>query len=137
MAIVTGAARGLGRAVAARLRERGVSVAVNVRDEERAAAAARDLGDDVLPVAGDVAVAGVPEAIVNLTLDRFGRVDILVNNAALPMTTRVERISPEESRQVGRLPGGRRAPIAAGAEPLPRPRSLLYIDGADVGIGAQ
>lgn len=100
VAIVTGAARGLGRAVAERLRERGASVAVNVRDRERATATARHLGDDVLPVPGDIAVAGVPESIVNMTLDRFGRVDILINNAALPLTTRFERISPEEWRQV-------------------------------------
>ena len=100
VAIVTGAARGLGRAVAARLHERGASVAVNVRDEERAALAAREIGEAVLPLAGDVAIDGVPEAIVNLTLDRFGRVDILINNAALPLTTRFEGISPEEWRRV-------------------------------------
>ena len=99
VAIVTGAARGLGRAAAARLHERGASVAVNVRDEERAEHVAREIGQDVLAVPGDVAAAGVPEAIVRQTLDRFGRIDILVNNAALPLTTRFERISAEEWRQ--------------------------------------
>jgi NAD(P)-dependent dehydrogenase (short-subunit alcohol dehydrogenase family) len=99
VAIVTGAARGLGRAVAARLQERGASVAVNVRDPGRAASVARELGERALPVAGDVAAAGMPDEIVRRTLDRFGRVDILINNAALPLTTRFEHLSAEEWRQ--------------------------------------
>lgn len=99
VAIVTGAARGLGRAVAARLLERGASVAVNVRGKERAEQLACELGPDALGVDGDVAAAGVPERIVGETVDRFGRVDILINNAALPLTTRFENISPDEWRQ--------------------------------------
>ncbi len=99
VALVTGAARGLGRAVAARLHERGASVAVNVRDAERAATAALEIGERALAVPGDIAAAGVPDDIVRRTLDRFGRIDILVNNAALPLTTRFEQISAEEWRQ--------------------------------------
>jgi 3-oxoacyl-[acyl-carrier protein] reductase len=99
VALVTGAARGLGRAVAARLHERGASVAVNVRDAGRAERTARAIGDRALAVPGDIAAAGTPEAIVRQTLDRFGRIDILINNAALPFTTRFERITAEEWRQ--------------------------------------
>ena len=99
VAIITGAARGLGHAVAARLHERGASVAVNVRDAERATAAAREIGERAFGIAGDVAGDGIPEAIVQQTIDRFGRIDILVNNAALPLTTRFEQLSLEEWRQ--------------------------------------
>jgi NAD(P)-dependent dehydrogenase (short-subunit alcohol dehydrogenase family) len=99
VAIVTGAARGLGRAAAERLRERGASVAVNVRDRERAESWAKAIGDDVLAVPGDVAEAGVPEEIVRLTLERFGRIDILVNNAAFARSTRFPDLSAEEFRQ--------------------------------------
>ena len=99
VAIVTGAARGLGRAAAARLVERGASVAVNVRGDERAAQVAREIGASVLALPGDIALPGVPDAIVQQTLDRFGRVDVLINNAALPLTTRFEQISAEEWRQ--------------------------------------
>ena len=99
VAIVTGAARGLGRAAAARLHERGALVAVNVRDAARAEKTAREIGEGVLAVPGDIAAAGVPEAIASQTLDRFGRIDILVNNAALPLTTRFEQISAAEWRQ--------------------------------------
>ena len=99
VAIVTGAARGLGRAVAARLHERGASVAVNVRDRERAEAVARAIGDRAIGVEGDVSAPGVPEEIVRRTVARFGRVDILVNNAALPLTTRFEQLTAAEWRR--------------------------------------
>ncbi|HEV8630311.1 MAG TPA: SDR family NAD(P)-dependent oxidoreductase, partial [Thermoanaerobaculia bacterium] len=82
VAIVTGAARGLGRAIAARLHELGAAVAVHVRDLDRAAAVAAELGGErTLAVAGDLADEGTPMAIVRRTVERFGRVDVLVNNA--------------------------------------------------------
>ena len=99
VAIVTGAARGLGRAAAERLYERGASVAVNVRDRERAQSLAQSLGEGALAVPGDIAAPGVPEDIVRRTLERFGRVDILVNNAALARSTRFADLSAEEWRQ--------------------------------------
>lgn len=99
VAIVTGAARGLGRAAAARLLERGASVAINVRDAERADRVVRELAGQSFALPGDIAADGVPEQLVARTLDRFGRVDILINNAALPFTTRFEQISPAEWRR--------------------------------------
>ncbi|HYM61767.1 MAG TPA: glucose 1-dehydrogenase [Thermoanaerobaculia bacterium] len=99
VAIITGAARGLGRAAAARLHERGASVAVNVRDRERAGSLARSIGERALAVPGDIAAPGVPEEIVRLTLERFGRVDILVNNAALARSTRFTDLSVDEWRE--------------------------------------
>ncbi|MGH7648312.1 MAG: SDR family NAD(P)-dependent oxidoreductase [Gemmatimonadaceae bacterium] len=98
VAIVTGAARGLGRAVAERLYERGASVAVNIRDASRADALAQSLGERALSVAGDLAAAGVPDDIVRRTVDRFGRVDILVNNAAFARSTRFPDLSAQEFR---------------------------------------
>jgi 3-oxoacyl-[acyl-carrier protein] reductase len=99
VALVTGAARGLGRAAAARLHERGGSVAVHVRDQARAELTAGSIGERAFAVPGDLSADGVPAAIVARTLDRFGRVDILINNAALPLTTRFERITAEEWRR--------------------------------------
>jgi 3-oxoacyl-[acyl-carrier protein] reductase len=99
VAIVTGAARGLGRAAAVRLLERGASVAVNVRDPERARALVKDLGGRSFAIAGDVSAPGVPQDIVARTREEFGRVDILINNAALPLTTRFEQITAEEWRR--------------------------------------
>src|SRR5579859_7161681 len=99
VAIITGAARGLGKAAAARLMERGASVAVNVRDAARAESVARDLGPRALAVPGDIAAPGVPETIARLTLERFGRIDILVNNAAIARSTRFGDLSADEWRQ--------------------------------------
>jgi NAD(P)-dependent dehydrogenase (short-subunit alcohol dehydrogenase family) len=98
VAIVTGAWRGLGRAAADRLHERGASVAVNVRDPERAGELARSIGKRAVAVPGDVASDGVPEEIVRRTIERFGRVDILVNNAAFARSTRFPDLTAEEWR---------------------------------------
>jgi 3-oxoacyl-[acyl-carrier protein] reductase len=99
VAIITGAARGLGRAAAERLHERGASVAINVRDRQRAESVARSIGERTLAVPGDIAAPGVPDEIVRLTLERFGRVDILINNAALARSTRFHNLSAEEWRE--------------------------------------
>jgi 3-oxoacyl-[acyl-carrier protein] reductase len=103
VAIVTGAARGLGRAAALRLHERGAAVAVNVRDAGRAEEVAALLGDRGLAVPGDLAVEGVPAAIVRQVLDRFGRLDILVNNAAMARSTRFEQLAEPEWNETLRV----------------------------------
>ena len=97
VALVTGAARGLGRAAALRLIERGAKVAINVRDQARAEAVAKEIGAYAVP--GDVVAAGVPEAIVARTIAQFGRLDILVNNAAHARGTRFEQLTAEEWRE--------------------------------------
>jgi 3-oxoacyl-[acyl-carrier protein] reductase len=99
VAMVTGASRGLGKAAAALLLERGASVAINVRDRTRAASVVGELGGRSFAIPGDVAADGVPEELVRRTLDRFGRIDVLINNAALPFTTRFEQISADEWRR--------------------------------------
>jgi NAD(P)-dependent dehydrogenase (short-subunit alcohol dehydrogenase family) len=98
VALVTGAARGLGRAAAAGLLRHGASVAVNMRGDERAFAVAKSLGADVLAVPGDIADSSAPDAIVQRVLDRFGRLDILVNNAALALSTRFADLRADEWR---------------------------------------
>jgi NAD(P)-dependent dehydrogenase (short-subunit alcohol dehydrogenase family) len=99
VAIITGAARGLGRAAAERLHERGAAVAVNIRDRVRAESVAKSIGERALAVPGDIAAPGVPEEIVRRTVERFGRVDILINNAAFARSTRFPELSAEEWRE--------------------------------------
>jgi NAD(P)-dependent dehydrogenase (short-subunit alcohol dehydrogenase family) len=98
VAIVTGAWRGLGRAAAERLHERGASVAVNVRDGARAEELAKAIGERALAVPGDVAAPGVAEEIVACTLERFRRIDIVVNNAAHARSTRFPDLTVDEWR---------------------------------------
>jgi NAD(P)-dependent dehydrogenase (short-subunit alcohol dehydrogenase family) len=95
---VTGAARGIGRAAAQRLYALGASVAVNVRDEARARELAGSLGDRALAIPGDIAADGVPARLVRETFARFGRVDIIVNNAALAKATRFPDLTAGEFR---------------------------------------
>jgi NAD(P)-dependent dehydrogenase (short-subunit alcohol dehydrogenase family) len=96
VAIVTGAARGLGRAAAERLYERGAAVAVHARDQARAAAVSTVLGDRSIAVAGDLGSPGVIDSLVTQVVDRFGHVDILVNNAAVALPTRFEQLTVDE-----------------------------------------
>ncbi len=98
VAIITGAARGLGRAAAARLHERGASVAVNVRDRKRAESVARSIGERALAVPGDITAPDMPEEIVRIAMERFGRIDIVVNNAALARSTRFPNLTADEWR---------------------------------------
>ena len=99
--LVTGAARGLGRAAAERFLERGASVALHVRDQRRADDAARSLADPArcMPISGDLEREEIPAQLVHQVLTHFGRLDVLVNNAALPYTTRFEQIPLEEWRR--------------------------------------
>ncbi|HEY0555753.1 MAG TPA: SDR family NAD(P)-dependent oxidoreductase [Thermoanaerobaculia bacterium] len=99
VALVTGASRGLGFATAERLAARGAAVAVNVRDPERAEAAARTLGERGFAAPGDLGDPAGRDAVIARTLDRFGRLDILVNNAAVALSTRFEQITEEEWRR--------------------------------------
>jgi NAD(P)-dependent dehydrogenase (short-subunit alcohol dehydrogenase family) len=93
VAIVTGAAQGLGRVIARRLAEEGASVVVADIQGERAARTARQLaaqtGATVVPHAGDLGEAGVADAMVREVLARFGRIDVLVNNAAALIRVRL------------------------------------------------
>ena len=124
VAIVTGAARGLGLAAAERLYERGASVVINVRDRERAEAAARSLGERAIAVPGDVAAPEVADDIVRRTLERFGRVDILVNNAAMARSTRFPDLTVEEWRRA--LEVNLTAPFLLTKAVLPAMRARHY-----------
>jgi glucose 1-dehydrogenase len=85
-AIVTGASRGIGRAIAIALAEAGADVAINFRshpeEAEEVAEAIRKLGRQALPVQADVADRTAIEDAVRQTAERFGKLDIAVSNAA-------------------------------------------------------
>ncbi len=98
VALVTGASRGLGLAAAMRLLERGGRVAINVRDQARADQVAEALGPDATGIGGDLVEAGVPEGLVARTVEHFGRLDIVINNAAFADGTRFEQLTAEQWR---------------------------------------
>lgn len=83
VAIITGAARGIGRAIARRYAEEGASVVIADLDEAAAQAAAAGIGPAALALRLDVTRQGSIDAAMAATVARFGRLDILVNNAGI------------------------------------------------------
>ena len=84
VALVTGASRGIGRAIALALADCGADVALAGRDEHalgEVAAEAEARGRRALPVAADVADAAAAQGLIERTIRGFGSIDILVNNA--------------------------------------------------------
>jgi NAD(P)-dependent dehydrogenase (short-subunit alcohol dehydrogenase family) len=80
-AIITGASRGIGLAVAQRLSEAGANVVLTSRKQENADAAAAQVGGNALGVAAHAVEEPAAQRCIDLTLERFGSIDILVNNA--------------------------------------------------------
>ena len=104
VAIVTGAAQGLGRVVARRLAEEGAAgVVIADLQADRVARVARELsaktGATVLAAAGDLSVPGVAEEMAGIALERFGRIDTLVNNAAALVRVRLVDFTEELMQQ--------------------------------------
>jgi 3-oxoacyl-[acyl-carrier protein] reductase len=99
VALVTGGSRGIGRATVHRFAELGASVVVNyVRDEQAAAAAVKEAeakGVKALAVKADVSLLEEAERLVQITLEEFGRLDILVCNAGIWEGAPVEELSEE------------------------------------------
>lgn len=122
--IVTGAWRGLGRAAAERFHERGASTAVNVRDRARAEKLAASIGDRAMAAPGDIAAPGVAEEIVRSTVERFGRLDVIVNNAALARSTRFADLTIDEWRAA--LDVNLTAPFLLTKAALPTMRAQNY-----------
>jgi NAD(P)-dependent dehydrogenase (short-subunit alcohol dehydrogenase family) len=83
--IVTGGATGIGYAVAAQFVECGANVLLNSRTRAKLAAAAEKLGkpDRVAFIAADITEPANAQMIVDAALERFGRLDVLVNNAGI------------------------------------------------------
>jgi NAD(P)-dependent dehydrogenase (short-subunit alcohol dehydrogenase family) len=99
VAVLTGASSGLGARFARVLSGAGAKVVLAARRQERIEALAGEL-DDALAVACDIAEAGAPEQLVAAAVDRYGTVDIVVNNAGVTTVTPALRESPDEFRRV-------------------------------------
>jgi NAD(P)-dependent dehydrogenase (short-subunit alcohol dehydrogenase family) len=84
VAIVTGGASGIGKEVASRFVTEGGAVIINGRDGAKAEAPAREIdptGRRVAVLAGDITLPATGEAAVKAAMERFGRLDVLFNNA--------------------------------------------------------
>lgn len=100
--IITGASAGIGLATAHAFAANGVRVVLVARNEARLQAAERDLAAyelETLIIPADITDPAAAERIVGATLDRFGRIDVLVNNAGRPLGGLVQEHDPARIRQ--------------------------------------
>ncbi len=99
VALITGASRGIGRAIALLLGQNGVNLAVNARTEDSLSVLKEDLsscGIDVLICPGDLQDPATPSIIVKKTISHFGRLDILINNAGIALAKPIIETTLEE-----------------------------------------
>jgi 3-oxoacyl-[acyl-carrier protein] reductase len=95
VAIVTGSARGIGRATAELLSEHGARVLINDLDGEVAEQTAGEIAGDTLVFAGDLTKEGVCDRLVETVIGEWGKVDILVNNAGYTLDAPLHKMSDE------------------------------------------
>ena len=94
-AIVTGSARGIGRATAELLSEHGAQVLINDLDGDVAEQAAEEIKGETAVFAGDLTKPGVPEKLVQKAVDAFGKIDIIVNNAGYTLDAPIHKMSDD------------------------------------------
>ncbi len=95
-AIITGSARGIGRATAELFASEGAQVTVNDIDGDIAEQAASEIEGETIAASGDLTKPGACDEVVQKTVDAFGKVDILVNNAGYTWDGVAHRMSDEQ-----------------------------------------
>jgi 3-oxoacyl-[acyl-carrier protein] reductase len=99
-AIVTGSARGIGRATAELLADQGAQVLINDLDGDVAEQAASEIQGETAVYAGDLTKDGVPDELVQKAVDSFGKIDIIVNNAGYTMDAPIHKMSDEQFQRM-------------------------------------
>lgn len=98
--IVTGAAQGIGKGIAQRLAAEGATVVVADLNGEAASATAAELGNDSIGVTVDISDRTAVDAMVAEAKDKYGRIDVLVNNAGIGIAVPALKETPEQFRSV-------------------------------------
>lgn len=103
VAVITGSSRGIGKAIAIDLAKKGVSIVLNGRNQERlneTEAEILQIHQNVVSFCCDVSDAKQSEALIQAAIDRFGRLDTLVNNVGVSMRGQVADVDPEVFKRV-------------------------------------
>jgi 3-oxoacyl-[acyl-carrier protein] reductase len=104
VAVVTGASRGIGKAAALALVSQGAKVVINyARSRDAAIATVKeitDAGGEAIALQADVSQSAEVDNLIKTTLDTFGRIDVLVNNAGITQDTLLLRMKPEQWQAV-------------------------------------
>ncbi len=95
-AIVTGSARGIGRATAEMLAAAGANVLITDLDGDVAEQTAKEIGGNTAAIGGDITADGEPAKIVKKAVDEFGQLDILINNAGYTWDGPVHKITDDQ-----------------------------------------
>jgi 3-oxoacyl-[acyl-carrier protein] reductase len=95
VAIVTGSARGIGRATAELLSEHGAKLVINDLDGDVAEQTASGIAGETVVHAGDLTKPGAPDALVRSAIDAWGKLDIIVNNAGYTIDAPIHKLSDE------------------------------------------
>jgi NAD(P)-dependent dehydrogenase (short-subunit alcohol dehydrogenase family) len=99
VAIITGGGSGIGRGIAMALAREGAGVAICGRDRKKLDAVAAEIGSACLPVAADISTAKQVELLVRMTVEHFGRVTTVVNNAGVLLAGTAESIREDQWEQ--------------------------------------
>src|ERR687897_2638800 len=95
VAIVTGSARGIGRATAELLGEHGAKVVINDLDGDAAEQSASEIAGETVVHPGDLTKPGAPDALVRTAVDAWGKLDIIVNNAGYTIDAPIHKMSDD------------------------------------------
>jgi 3-oxoacyl-[acyl-carrier protein] reductase len=95
VAIVTGSARGIGRATAELLSEHGAKVLINDLDGDVAEQTASEISGETTVYAGDLTKPSAPEELIKTAIDAWGKIDIIVNNAGYTMDGPIHKLSDD------------------------------------------
>jgi 3-oxoacyl-[acyl-carrier protein] reductase len=95
VAIVTGSARGIGRATAELLSAQGASVVINDLDADVAQQTAGEIAGETAVYGGDLTREGAPEALIQTAIDAWGKIDIIVNNAGYTLDAPAHKLSDD------------------------------------------
>jgi 3-oxoacyl-[acyl-carrier protein] reductase len=99
VAVVTGSTKGIGLAIAERLVNEGASVVISARTKSDVEAVAGRLGASAIGIPCDVADAGACQRLIDATVERLGRLDVLVNNAGFGVFKSISEMTVEEWRR--------------------------------------
>ena len=104
VALITGATRGIGKQIALTLAKEGYDIAINYRKEnedlENTKKELAEIGVEVLAVQGDVSNYEDCERFVKQVIEKFGHIDVLVNNAGITRDSLLIRMKEEDFKQV-------------------------------------
>jgi len=104
VALVTGSSRGIGKQIAIKFAKEGYNIVLNYvnknQEVEKTIQEIENLGVEVIEAQGDVSIFEESEKIVKTAIEKFGQIDVLVNNAGITRDTLIMRMKPEDFTKV-------------------------------------